>query len=133
MERFTTPSPQRDEQQVRQWRQAPPVAAGGERRRLSHLTNTSHFPPLGLFQLLSGLEILHAAVGLAGASPFAAALQWLGRSNILFGVVTSVPEVQPRLAVGLMLAAWSSSEVIRYPWYAANLAGACPFWLTWLR
>ena len=52
---------------------------------------------------------------------------------MLFGVVAAVPEVQNRSAVGAMFLAWALSEVIRYPWYAASLAGACPHWLTWLR
>ena len=60
-------------------------------------------------------------------------MQWAGRSNVLFGVVAAVPEVQNRTAVGAMFLAWALSEVIRYPWYAATLAGACPHWLTWLR
>lgn len=95
-------------------------------------------PPLlplhaGFFQLLSALEILHAAVGLVGGSPLTSLMQWAGRSNVLFGVVAAVPETQNRPAVGAMLLAWALSEVIRYPWYAASVAGACPRWLTWLR
>jgi very-long-chain (3R)-3-hydroxyacyl-CoA dehydratase len=89
--------------------------------------------PAGLFQLLSGLEILHAALGLVRGSPANALVQWVGRSNVLFGVVASVPAVQSSPAVGAMLLAWAMSEVIRYPWYVATLAGACPAWLTWLR
>jgi very-long-chain (3R)-3-hydroxyacyl-CoA dehydratase len=87
----------------------------------------------GLFQLVSGLEILHAALGLVGGSWGAALMQWAGRSNVLFGVVAAEPQVQRSLAVGIMCWAWALSEVIRYPWYAASLAGICPRWLTWLR
>jgi hypothetical protein len=36
-------------------------------------------------------------------------------------------------AAPLMLACWSLGEVVRYPWYAATAANACPGWLTWLR
>jgi very-long-chain (3R)-3-hydroxyacyl-CoA dehydratase len=60
-------------------------------------------------------------------------MQWAGRSNVLFGVVAAVPEVQNGAAVGAMFLAWDLSEVVRYPWYAASLTGACPHWLTWLR
>ena len=87
----------------------------------------------GLSQLASVAEVAHAAVGLVGGSPLTAAMQWAGRSNVLFGVVGAVPEVQRSPAVGAMLLAWALSEVVRYPWYAAGLAGACPRWLTWLR
>jgi hypothetical protein len=89
--------------------------------------------PSGLFQLASALEILHAALGLVGGSPLTALMQWAGRSNVLFGVVAAVPEVQGAASVGIMLWAWALSEVIRYPWYATSLVGACPSWLTWLR
>ena len=86
-----------------------------------------------LFQLASALEIVHAAIGLVGGSPINALMQWAGRSNVLFAIVHSVPEVQASPAVGAMLLAWALSEVIRYPWYAATTAGLCPYWLTWLR
>eukprot|EP00887_Chlorella_sp_A99_P005245 scaffold1.g5245.t1 len=88
---------------------------------------------VALFQLLSALEVAHAAADLVAGSPLTAAMQWAGRSNVLFGVVRAVPSVQHGAAVGWMLLAWALSEVIRYPWYAASLAGACPYWLTWLR
>jgi very-long-chain (3R)-3-hydroxyacyl-CoA dehydratase len=87
----------------------------------------------GLFQLISALEIVHAGVGLVGGSPVTAATQWAGRSNVLFAVVGRVAEVRHGAAAGVMLLAWALSEVVRYPWYAAVTAGACPFWLTWLR
>ena len=90
-------------------------------------------PVAGLSQLASLAEVAHAALGLVGGSPLTAAMQWAGRSNVLFGVVGAVPEVQRSPAVGAMLLAWALSEVVRYPWYAAGLAGACPRWLTWLR
>ena len=133
------------------------------------------------FQLLALLEVVHAAAGLVGGSPVTALMQWAGRSNVLFGVIKSVPEVsaatwlaaaarnhtscwrtalgaplaagpllscappralcwppppaqlQGRITVGVLFAAWALSEVIRYPWYGATLAGRCPHWLTWLR
>lgn len=88
---------------------------------------------VALFQLLSVLEIAHAAFGLTSGSPLTAAMQWVGRSNALYGVVAAVPTVQSSLAVGATLAAWAMSEVIRYPWYASSLLGVCPYWLTWLR
>jgi very-long-chain (3R)-3-hydroxyacyl-CoA dehydratase len=85
------------------------------------------------FQLLAALEVAHAASGLVRGAPALAALQWAGRTNALCGVVRAVPAAQPSLAVGAMLGAWALSEVVRYPWYAAGVAGAVPYWLTWLR
>jgi very-long-chain (3R)-3-hydroxyacyl-CoA dehydratase len=86
-----------------------------------------------IFQLASVLEIVHAALNIVKGSPVSALMQWAGRSNIFFGVVRSVPEVQSTPYVAAMLLAWTISEVIRYPWYAATTAKICPFWLTWLR
>lgn len=85
------------------------------------------------FQLIAALEIVHAAIGIVGGSPMMSLMQWAGRSNILWGIVRSIPEVQNSLYVGAMLLAWSLSEVIRYPWYAASTLQMCPQWLTWLR
>ncbi len=109
----------------------PPLAAAATSR--AALSPPLRPLPAGFFQLLSALEILHAAVGLVGGSPLTSLMQWAGRSNVLFGVVAAVPETQNRPAVGAMFLAWALSEVIRYPWYAASVAGACPRWLTWLR
>lgn len=97
------------------------------------LIDISISPDAGIFQFLAALEIVHSAIGIVGGSPFASLLQWFGRSNVLFAVVRSVPEVQTTVAVGAMLLAWTLSEVIRYPWYATTTADFCPKWLTWLR
>lgn len=86
-----------------------------------------------LFQLISFMEILHAALGIVRGSPAAAFLQWTGRANVLFAVILAIPQIKSGVAAGAMVIAWSVSEVIRYPWYAANLIGTGPFWLTWLR
>lgn len=85
------------------------------------------------YQLGSALEVAHAALGLVRSSWPAALMQWLGRSHVLFAVLMQVPSVQRLPAVFITFAAWSVSEVIRYPQYALTLAGACPRWMTWLR
>lgn len=84
-------------------------------------------------QLGSLLEVAHAASGLVRSGWPAALMQWLGRSHVLFAVLMKVPAVQRLPAVFVTFAAWSMSEVIRYPQYALSMAGACPRWLTWLR
>ena len=116
-----------------------PRVLGPASRRTGRVANRRPWllPPrpahAGIFQLASAAEIVHAALGLVGGSPATAAMQWAGRSNVLFGVVAAVPQVQASAAVGAMLLAWALSEVVRYPWYAATTAGICPPWLTWLR
>lgn len=88
---------------------------------------------VSLFQFISSMEILHALIGIVRGSPAAALLQWTGRANVLYAVILAIPEITSSKAAGAMVIAWAVSEVIRYPWYAAQLTGQCPFWLTWLR
>lgn len=86
-----------------------------------------------LFQMISLLEVFHALVGLVRGSPVAALLQWTGRANVLYAIILAIPEIKAAVPAGTMIIAWSLSEIVRYPWYAAQLKGTCPFWLTWLR
>lgn len=51
------------------------------------------FPHAELFQGVSLLETLHAAVGLVPSSPVMALMQWAGRSNVLFLVLDAIPQV----------------------------------------
>lgn len=83
--------------------------------------------------MISILEVLHALLGLVRGSPLAALVQWTGRANVLYAIVLAIPEIKAAAPAGIMIIAWSLSEIIRYPWYAAQLKGTCPFWLTWLR
>ena len=83
--------------------------------------------------MISLLEVFHALFGLVRGSPFPALLQWTGRSNVLFNVILPIPTIYAAAPAGAMMLAWCLSEIIRYPWYAAQIKGTCPFWLTWLR
>jgi len=85
------------------------------------------------YQGLSLLEALHAATGLVRSGVAAALIQWVGRSHVLYAVLYQIPALHSSPAVAPLFIAWGLSEVIRYPWYAATTAGACPAFLTWLR
>ncbi|DBA71042.1 hypothetical protein WJX79_002593 [Trebouxia sp. C0005] len=85
------------------------------------------------FQLLSALEILHAAAGLVRGSPLTALMQWSGRSNVLFAILHRVSQLWTNPAAAVLIYVWALSEVVRYPWYASSLLNCCPSWLTWLR
>jgi len=54
---------------------------------------------------------------------------------LVWGVLSLFP--YPRITESLfyttMTVAWSVTEVVRYGFYAANLIGVVPGWLTWLR
>ncbi|CAM9488939.1 unnamed protein product [Ectocarpus sp. 12 AP-2014] len=84
-------------------------------------------------QLVSTLELVHAFVGLVKSNPMNVFMQVLGRDLALFSVVTAFPPVRDSPWVLLMFTAWATSEVIRYPFYALNIAGMCPPVLQWLR
>ena len=86
-----------------------------------------------VMQCAAGLEVLHAAFGLVKASWTSAALQWIARTNVVALVVAETPEVWGEPAVAAMLGAWALGELVRYPWYALTVLGACPRALTWLR
>jgi len=83
--------------------------------------------------MISLMETLHAAIGVVRGAPASALLQWTGRANVLYAVILAIPEIKGGVPAGMMLVAWALSEVIRYPWYVAQLTGTCPFWLTWMR
>lgn len=85
------------------------------------------------FQLLSALEIVHAAVGFVRGSPLTSLMQWSGRSNVLFAILHRIPQLWTNPATAILIYVWALSEVVRYPWYAASLLQRCPDWLTWLR
>ncbi|CAI5499448.1 unnamed protein product, partial [Closterium sp. Naga37s-1] len=70
--------------------------------------------------------------GLVHSGVLTAAMQWSGRSHVLFTVLGRLPQIQQQASVFILLLTWSLSEVIRYPQYAFSLLGCCPEWLTWL-
>lgn len=86
-----------------------------------------------LLQLAAFLEVLHAVLGIVPSKVLPAFLQWGGRYHWIAAVVCNVKQVQRLPSVFITFAAWSLTEVIRYPQYALNMIGLCPWWLTWLR
>lgn len=62
-------------------------------------------------------------------------MQVASRFLLVWGIVYNFPATTSQsLAYSTMLLAWSTTEVIRYSYFAVNLAyGGVPSWLTWLR
>jgi very-long-chain (3R)-3-hydroxyacyl-CoA dehydratase len=81
-------------------------------------------------QRLSWLEVAHAAAGLAGGGIGAAFIQALGRSAVLLVLVEAAATARGSLAAPALIAAAAASDLVRYSFYIATLAGACPRWLT---
>lgn len=86
-----------------------------------------------LLQLFSVMEVFHGAIGIVPTKVLPVLMQWGGRTHFVAAIVCQIPEVQKLPTVFVTFAAWSLSEVIRYPQYALNAVGHCPGWLTWLR
>lgn len=90
-------------------------------------------PSALLSQRLSWLEVLHAAVGLAGGGIGAAFIQALGRSAILLVLVEASATARASVCAPLLIAAAAGSDLVRYLFYSASLLHRCPRWLSVLR
>ncbi|KAK9144998.1 hypothetical protein Sjap_005073 [Stephania japonica] len=86
-----------------------------------------------LLQTVSGLEVLHGAIGLVPSGFLFPLMQWGGRTHFALAIVRKIVEVQELPAVFVTFFAWSLGELIRYSNYALNSVGTSPYWLTYLR
>lgn len=86
-------------------------------------------------QSLAVIEIYNAAVGNVRSPLFTTATQVFSRLLIVWGICQLLPNSPANLHwcyITLCLS-WSVTEIIRYSYYASNLGGSVPLWLTWLR
>jgi very-long-chain (3R)-3-hydroxyacyl-CoA dehydratase len=81
------------------------------------------------------LEIVHSVLRFVKSPVGTTASQVFSRLMLVWGVLSlfPYPRVTESLFYTTMTMAWSVTEVIRYGFYAANLIGVVPSWLTWLR
>ena len=81
------------------------------------------------------LETAHAVLGISRSGAAASFAQWIGKSNVLLGILYWIPEVQNEPITAVLLFAWSSGEVVRYYFYLMSIVlhGQVPERLTWLR
>ena len=80
--------------------------------------------PLGLFQNLAMLEVLHALLGMVRAPWFNTAIQIASRVFVV-NLVPRHAELRDMDALYILAAAWGITEVNRYSWYGINLLGKC--------
>ncbi|XP_055339600.1 very-long-chain (3R)-3-hydroxyacyl-CoA dehydratase-like [Paramacrobiotus metropolitanus] len=85
-----------------------------------------------IMQIAQCAEIVHAALGLVKTSPLSSLLQSTGRLVALH-VIVFEPYLQTLPAVYWLFVAWSAVELIRYPYYLAQLHGYVPEMLKVLR
>lgn len=83
------------------------------------------------------VEISHSVIGITRSSVSMTCLQFFARLSITIGVCYLVPESPGnfnKFAFPGLIIAWSSVELIRYPYYAIKLLNfGSPKWLDWLR
>ncbi|CAG4934822.1 unnamed protein product [Colias eurytheme] len=84
-------------------------------------------------QLMMFLEVMHPLFGYTKGSPLVAFLQIGGRAFVLFAMIESEPRMQTKPVVFYLFAMWSLIEVVRYPFYIAQLYNKNFYFLTWLR
>jgi len=97
------------------------------------LVYKAYAPYLLLTQALSAFEFLQPVLGLSRGSATTAFLQFLGRSHIVVIVNYFVPELQSSAFMFVTILAWTTIEVVRYPYYVLNTVGLGFYPLTWLR
>ncbi|XP_023224433.1 very-long-chain (3R)-3-hydroxyacyl-CoA dehydratase hpo-8-like [Centruroides sculpturatus] len=86
-----------------------------------------------IFQTLGYIEVVHCIVKLVRSSPLITFLQITSRVMVVWGIITSVPEVANTIGVPLLLVAWCMAEIIRYSYYATTILNCCPYILIWCR
>ncbi|KDN35823.1 hypothetical protein RSAG8_11257, partial [Rhizoctonia solani AG-8 WAC10335] len=79
------------------------------------------------------LEVLHALFGFVRSPIAATAMQVASRIYLVWGATESFSATRSNPFYATMVLAWSITEVIRYSFYACNLAGSEPRFLLWLR
>lgn len=90
-----------------------------------------------LIQTLAVIEIYNSAAGYVKSPLFTTVTQIFSRLLLVWGIMQALPESPANyhwVYISLCLS-WSITEIIRYSYYAANLANpdAIPAWLVWLR
>ncbi|KAH8356955.1 very-long-chain (3R)-3-hydroxyacyl-CoA dehydratase 3 [Drosophila serrata] len=84
-------------------------------------------------QLLQYLEVMHPLFGYTKGSPVVPFFQVSGRNFILFLMIDMEPRMHAKPVVFYVFVIWSLVELVRYPFYLAQLLGREVGLLTWLR
>lgn len=84
-------------------------------------------------QTLAALEIAHSLLGVVRAPLLTTLMQVSSRFALVWGAVHLYPSVAASPAYSSMLLAWSTTEVVRYLFFALSLSGREPAALRWVR
>jgi len=88
-----------------------------------------------LSQGLSLLEVANAALGVSRSSPGTAFAQWVGKANVLVGILFLIPELRNTAATAVLFLAWGVSETVRFYYYLLTIVmgKGVPEQLTYVR
>lgn len=90
-------------------------------------------PAMCFLQLLQFLEVMHPLFGYVKGGILMPFMQIAGRGFILFAMLEFEPRLQKMPVVFYLFLAWSTIEIIRYPYYMSQLYKRDNKILTWLR
>lgn len=93
----------------------------------------SVYPVVVTGQTLAWIEVLHAALGIAGGNVGTTGVQSIGRYAILVWVIGSVHESHKWTTTMILFAAWSMGDIIRYLFYIFTLLDISWIHLRWCR
>ncbi|KAF5386039.1 hypothetical protein D9615_002496 [Tricholomella constricta] len=101
--------------------------------RRSTSTYTRVGTPTAVVQSLAVLEVVHVLLGWVRSPLQTTAAQVASRLFLVWGIVEQFASVRTNPIYTSMLLSWSTTEVIRYSYYAFNLLGSEPHVLLYLR
>lgn len=86
-------------------------------------------------QCLAVLEIVHSAIGIVRSPLMTTVMQVASRLLVVIGIWVVLPLAEGNYSPAYLTVhvAWCITEVVRYYYYALNLAGSVPAKLEWLR
>ncbi|XP_014251340.1 very-long-chain (3R)-3-hydroxyacyl-CoA dehydratase isoform X2 [Cimex lectularius] len=84
-------------------------------------------------QLIQYLEVMHPLFGYVKGSTTKALMQVTGRCIVLFAMIEPEQRMWRKPVVSWLIIIWSTIEIIRYPYYIAELYNKSFGLLTWLR
>lgn len=88
-----------------------------------------------VIQTFAVIEVYNCVTGIVRSPVLTTAVQVSSRLLVVYGICQLLPESPANfhLAYISLSLSWSITEIIRYSYYASNLSGGVPGWLTWLR
>ncbi|KAG6446052.1 very-long-chain (3R)-3-hydroxyacyl-CoA dehydratase isoform X2 [Manduca sexta] len=90
-------------------------------------------PAMKFLQLMQYLEVMHPLFGYTKGGPLMPFLQISGRAFVLFAMIEAEPRMQTKPVVFYLFIVWATIEIVRYPFYIAQLYKKEIYILTWLR